>query len=478
MSKFLILFLVLSISITKMIAGEFITPENNNYFYGRSYTIQYNNDKPSKSSMYYFAYSMDDGLSWKNITEPKGWDRDLVQFTVKVKDIGSAKIGIFCNINNEWINTRSFKVIYKYSKDFQFLSYPDTLFNHADHNFSVLINPEEAPEELLLSYTVDNGSSWRRWLVYSVPTDGKSVMTFSVNTSTEINKNAKFRLSYEGTTNNVCETPVIPFKEKETFFKILNKWGQREIGTNEAIEWNKSDNFRYVRLSTYFDNVLIYEYDYYEDNFSKPITFQKNGEYLIVGSVNDGNWSISQSASFTVGDPCDLVKKQGILFRDSCERTLTRLNDLKKKYEVVDSLNIYLSNLNDSLDISNLSLKTENEKLILNISKIRKDSINLKLIYYSGTAQTIKDESLFSKAKSIYAEITDQGFVYVVFPLELRNETLETTWWCFSMTGELLDSGFHPKTPVDVLVRKELAHGMYIFYTYQNGKYIAYKFII
>jgi len=467
--------IALIVACTKPVkAGEFITTPTE-CFFGRSYTIEYQNDVPSKSSMYYFAYSVNNGTTWKNLTEPTVWINNPVQFTFKVKETGVTKIGIFCKIDNEWVNSNTFSVVCKYSDKFSFASYPDTIFNNSEHQFYVKFDPSEAPDEMTLRYSIDNGSSWRRWETYTIP-ENKSVMTMPLSNG-NIKNPAIFQLYYDNPVQVVCETPTIPYKEKEVFLKVLNKWGQREIGTNEIIEYEKSSNFKYVKIVTYFDNALVNDFNYF-DGKSATVKFNKNGEYNIDCVVDDGNFRIVQMAKFTVGNPCEVAIKEGIIFRDSCERTLARLNELKEKYNEQDSLNEYLSDKNDSLNVINLELKKENEKLKIDISKIRKDSINLKLIYNNGVTQTVKDETTFSKTKSIFAEIVDGG-VYVVLPLELRqNETSETTWWCFSMNGELLDSGFHSWTPIDILIRKNLVHGMYIFYTLQDGKYIAYKFII
>lgn len=479
--KRIILIVLAIIAITTISKADGFINTHDKMFFGRTYNIQYTDEVPTESIQYYFAYSMDNGMNWTRFSDTLLWAcPDTARANLSIVQTGAAKIGIFTNPNGIWLaQPYLYDALFMYSNDFMFISQPDTIYNGGSYDFAVRVNPEECPQELTLRYSTNGGDSWMIWWVCTF-NPGQSIKDITISNG-NIKSETIWQLYYDNPLKVVCESKPIPYKERSTFFNFKTKGGQKEISDKATLLWEHSYNFKKIEITTYFDNELLDVSEYETDGIE--INFAKNGEYTIVGVAKDANFIITKSLSFTVGDPCSLIKSQAVILRDSIEKLNVALNKANKTIIWADGEILRLTKLSDSLNGLNIKQATLVDSLkayILSLEdyilELKTDSLKLQLVYADGCINTVKDEALFSKCETVLAKLMDNGHIYIVIPLEKRD--LELTWWCFDIKGAFVEAGFNRAGIIDIMIKQGMSHGTYIFYTLQDGIYKAYKFII
>jgi hypothetical protein len=480
MKRIILLVIALLVITATSKADGFINPQSD-MFYGRTYTIQYSDEVPTESLQYYFAYSVDNGLNWIKFSDVKVWTcPDTAEAKLTVTTIGSVLIGLFTNPDGVWITTPyTYNATFQYSNNFEFIQQPDTIYNGGKYNFTIKVNPNEAPPEMVLRYTTNGGDSWMTWEAITF-ISGQSFKDITISNG-NIKTATVWQLCYEMPTVVVCESDYIAYKERSTFFNFKTKGGQKEISDKATLMWEASYNFNKIEITTYFDNELLDISEYETDGIE--INFAKNGEYTIVGVAKDANFIITKSLTFTVGDPCSFVKAQAVILRDSIETLNVALTKARKTIVWADEEILRLTTATDSLSKLTASqgllidsLKTRILELEDYIIVLKTDSLKLQLIYTEGCITVIKDETLFNTCETVYAKLMDNEHIYIVIPLEKRD--LELTWWCYDIKGAWMGSGINRAGIIDIMIKQSSSHGVYIFYTLQEGIYKAYKFVI
>lgn len=479
--KRIILLVIALLVITATSKADGFINTHDEMFFGRTYNIQYTDEVPTESLQYYFAYSLDNGMNWTRFSDTLIWtcpDTATAQLTIMQE--GSAEIGLFTNPNGEWrILPYSYETTFLYSDDFEFISQPDTIYNGGSYDFAVGVNPDEVPPELTLRYSTNGGDSWMVWQVCTF-NPGQSVKEITISNG-NIKTETIWQLYYDNPTHVVCTSSPIPYKERSTFFNFKTKGGQKEISDKATLLWENSYNFKKIEITTYFDNELLDVSEYETDGIE--INFAKNGEYTIVGVAKDGNFIITKSLAFTVGDPCSFVKAQAVILRDSIETLNVALNKANKTIVWADAEVLRLTKLSDSLSLLNINQSKTVDSMQVYILALedyvillKADSLKLQLVYNDGCINTVKDETLFSTCETMYAKLMDNGHIYIIIPLEKRDQ--ELTWWCFDIKGAFIEAGLNRAGIIDIMIKQGMSHGTYIFYTLQNEVYKAYKFII
>ncbi len=479
--KRIILIVLAILAITTISKADGFINTQQEMFFGRTYTIQYTDEVPTESLQYYFAYSRDNGMNWTRFSDTLIWTcPDTASAKLTIMQVGLVRIGIFTNPNGVWnITPYSYTAEFKYSTDIEFIQQPDTIYNGGSYDFAVKVNPNEVPEELTLRFSTNGGDSWMIWWVCTF-NPGQSIKNISISNGM-IKTETIWQLYYDNPVYIVCTSQPIPYKERSTFFNIKTRGGQKDIGDQVSIHWEKSYNFKKIELTTYFDDNVIDVGEYETDGID--IGFTKNGEYTIVGLAQDDNFSITKTITFTVGDPCSIVKAQAVILRDSIEKLNRELEKANKTIVWADAEILRLTKLNDSLN----SLATKQSFVIDSLEAyivsledyilvLKADSLELQLIYTEGCVNAVKDEALFSTCETVYAKLMDDGHIYIIIPLEKRNN--ELTWWCFDIKGAFVEAGLNRAGIIDIMIKQGMSHGTYIFYTLQDGIYKAYKFII
>lgn len=479
--KRIILLVLAIVAITTISKADGFINTHDKMFFGRTYTIQYTDEIPTESLQYYFAYSLDNGMNWTRFTDTLIWTcPDTATAQLTIMRTGYAQIGIFTNPNGEWRTTPyTFATTFLYSNEFEFIQQPDTIYNGGSYDFSVRVNPDDAPPELTLQFTTNNGDSWMTWSTIAI-NPGQSIKDISIGNGM-IKGTTTWRLCYDNPLKVVCTTEPIPYKERSTFFNFKTKGGQKEISDKVTLMWEASYNFKKIEITIYFDNEIIDVSEYETDGIE--INFAKNGEYTIVGVAKDDNFIITKTLTFTVGDPCWFVKAQAVILRDSIETLNVALNKANKTIVWADTEILRLTKLSDSLSLLNInqsktvdSLKAYILSLEDYILVLKTDSLKLQLIYADGCLNTVKDEALFNTCETVYAKLMDNNHIYIIIPMEKRD--LELTWWCFDIKGAFVEAGLNRAGIIDIMIKQGMSHGTYIFYTLQDGIYKAYKFII
>jgi hypothetical protein len=472
--KRIILIAITLLAITTISKADgFINPQSE-YYFGRSYNIQYTDEVPTESLQYYFAYSLDNGMNWTRFSDTLIWTcPDTARATLPIMKTGDAKIGIFTNPNGTWNTTPySFDTKFKYSDDFEFIQQPDTIYNGGSYEFSVRINPDETPEELTLQYSTDNGDTWRIWWVCTFNPE-QYIKNINIDNGV-IASNTIWRLCYDDPLKEVCRTGVIPYKERLAYFNFKTKGGVKEISDKAELLWESSYNFKTIKITTYFDNGLLDEADYKTDGIE--INFAKNGEYVIVGLAQDANFSITKTVTFTVGDPCWFVKVQAIELRDSLRKSTDELLKAKKTISWADSTILDLNKKVDSLNSVGITQNKTIDSLQEYILILKTDSLKIQLIYTSGCVNEVKDETFVNNMSSIYANLTNESHIYIAVPEDLQHTAL--TWWCFDGLGNFVQAESTADMPDSIEIKQGMSHGVYFWYTLRDGIYKAYKFVI
>lgn len=479
--KRIILIVLAILAITTISKADGFINTQQEMFFGRTYTIQYTDEVPTESLQYYFAYSLDNGMNWTRFSDTLIWacpDTAVAQLTVM--RIGDVKIGIFTNPNGEWRPAPyTFDSKFLYSEDFEFIQQPDTIYNGGSYDFSLRVNPDEAPPELLLQFTTNNGDSWMTWETITI-NPGQSIKDITIDNGM-IKETTIWRLCYINPLKIVCTSYPIPYKERDTYFHFKTKGGQKEIGDKVTLMWEKSYNFDMIEITTTFDNEVIDVTDYYTDGIE--VNFAKNGEYTITGIAKDAHYVITNTIVFTVGDPCSLVKAQAVIYRDSIQVLNVKLANKEKIIQWADStilaLNLSNAEKDSLLALANRELdqfKLELVKLQEYIVILKSDSLTLQLIYKDGDVLEVKDTKFNSELTTVYAELTGSNQIYLIVPKDYRNK--ELTWWCFDYQGKFVEAGFNTFAPLDIMIGNNITKGVYIWYVLVDGKYVAYKFVI
>lgn len=479
--KRIILIVLAILAITTISKADGFINTQQEMFFGRTYNIQYTDEVPTESLQYYFAYSLDNGMNWTRFSDTLIWTcPDTASAPLTIMRTGIAKIGIFTNPNGEWRTVPyTFDATFKYSDDFEFISQPDTIYNGGSYDFAVKVNPDEVPPELTLRYSTNGGDSWMIWWVCTF-NPGQTIKNITISNGM-IKSETIWQLYYDNPVQVVCTSKAIPYKMRSTYFNFKTKGGQKEISDKATLMWEKSYNFNKIEITTYFDNELLDVSEYETDGIE--INFAKNGEYTIVGVAKDANFIITKTLTFTVGDPCALIKAQAVILRDSIEKLNRELEKANKTIVWSDAEILRLTKLSDTLN----SLATKQSLIIDSLEAyivsledyiliLKADSLELQLIYTEGCVQTVKDEALFSTCETVYAKLMDDGHIYIIIPLEKRDN--ELTWWCFDIKGAFVEAGLNRAGIIDIMIKQGMSHGTYIFYTLQDGIYKAYKFII
>jgi hypothetical protein len=284
-----------------------------------------------------------------------------------------------------------------YSDEFEFIQQPDTIYNGGSYDFTVKVNPDEVPAEMLLRFTTDAGDSWMTWETITF-NPGQTFKDISISNGM-IKSTTIWQLCYDIPTHVVCTSNAIPYKERSTFFNFKTKGGQKEISDKATLLWENSYNFKKIEITTYFDNELLDVSEYESDGIE--INFAKNGEYTIVGVAKDANFIITKSLTFTVGDPCWFVKAQAVILRDSIETLNVALNKANKTIAWADAEILRLTGLSDSLSLLNVNLSQTVDSLVAYIFSLedyilvlKSDSLLLQLVYNEGCLNTVKDASI------------------------------------------------------------------------------------
>jgi len=440
MRKALLLLIGLLFSANIVLADGFKDVKTS-YFWGRTYSIGYEDLNPAISDSCYFAISKND-TNYTRLTDNFGWRAPITKdVSLSINSIGSRWISLYANPNGSWLQYEKFSTTFRFADPVTFTVVPDTIYNGGNYYLTFEGNEDQLPQTLRIEYSYNSID----WSFYTYVGRG---ITRSLNfENTFINKNIKFRVTYIDTSYSLGETPYIPFKNYTPYFELKTQGGQKNLNDKTNIYWEKSYDFSVVHYKLYFNDTLIVNNNYVSDGIE--LNFAKNGRYNVVCLVESKTHRFEKSISFTVGDPCEEAIKTNKILNDS-----------------IVKLNRNISGLNTELLTKDSIIRVRNNKIEY-LTRFIRDSSTIKLIYTNDSVTSVKDEKYTIDVRNDL-KLTDN---FIVLP---DNNTDNIKWWLFTLDGKLVKYGNNQyNNKIDITV---INNGTYFLYLSTSKEYIVYKF--
>lgn len=447
MKKIFALMMLLILALNFPAYSEGIKNIKTECFYKTHVSYQVEDWTPSVSDQFYIGLSTDNGLTYNRITDTLNWGsvRPATKDLTFVPDtiMNNVILGLFINPNNIWtvspVQTVSTNFI-KAAGTFDNL--PSEIYNGGKYNFVVYLYKEQLPEQMALQYS-QNGTDW---LIKST-FKPEFTTTFVLEENYLQPGNVSYRIVYVNTNEVIAQSNTVAVKQRDTYFRFKTYGGQKNLNDIAQIVWENSSNFASVNIKIFLNDSLISTDNYITDNLY--LNFNNFGVYKIQGKVQSEGFVIEKTIVFTVGDPCELLKKENLLLGDTINSLRKRNFDLNIKLVDKDSL------------ISNYKLT------ITKLNKFISDSTVFNLVYKSGDVVKVED----SKLSSNIQYITNTNNI-----VTLPKMTGQLTYWVFDVAGRLKTTCSYSDA-IQTIDISDYAQGYYFLWILNNGSYTMYKFI-